>query len=42
MASSVTIRLPSGPVISHPANRMLRFCHEEYPYYDALPPGDPD
>jgi hypothetical protein len=42
MASPAAIRLPSGPVISHPANRMLRFCHEEYHYYDALPSGDPD
>ena len=42
MASSLTIDLPSGPVISDAVDRMLRFCREEYPYYDALPSGDPD
>jgi hypothetical protein len=42
MAAPVPIRLPSGPVIHDPTDRMLRFCREEYPYYDALPSGDPD
>ena len=41
MPSPSTISLPNGPVIPDAADRMLRFCHEEYPYYDALPSGDP-
>jgi hypothetical protein len=34
--------IPSGPVIADPRDRMLRFCREEYAYYDALPSGDPN
>jgi hypothetical protein len=37
-----TISLPSGLSIPDPTDRMLRFCREEYPYYDGLPSGDPD
>jgi Family of unknown function (DUF6308) len=36
------LHLLNGPVIAEPLDRMLRFCHEEYPYYDGLPPGDPN
>lgn len=42
MISPATMRLPSGPVVSEPLDQMLRFCREEYSYYDALPSGDPD
>jgi hypothetical protein len=37
-----TVSLPSGLSIPDPTDRMLRFCREEYPYYDGLPSGDPD
>ena len=37
-----TIDLESGLRIEHPAWRLLRFCREEYEYYDAVPVGDPD
>lgn len=36
------IRFPSGLVIEDPLERLLRFCREEYEYYDAVPPGDPN
>ena len=42
MSSSLTVHLPSGPVICEPLDRMLRFFREEYDYSDALPSGDPD
>lgn len=42
MPAPLMIRLPSGPLVSDPTGRMLRFCQEEYAYYDALPSGDPD
>lgn len=42
MMAPSAIRLPSGPVIRNPAERLLRFCREEYPYYDALPASAPD
>ena len=37
-----TIRLPSGPVIRDPIERLLCFCREECAYYDALPASAPD
>lgn len=33
------IRFPSGLVIEDPLGRLLRFCREEYEYYDAVPSG---
>lgn len=36
------IRFPSGLWIEDPLGRLLRFCREEYEYYDAVPPGDPN
>jgi hypothetical protein len=42
MALPQTVSLPSGLSIPDPTDRMLRFCREEYPYYDGLPSGDPD
>lgn len=36
------IRFRSGLVIEDPLGRLLRFCREEYEYYDAVPPGVPD
>jgi hypothetical protein len=42
LAASATIHLPSGPQITGAVDRMLRFCREEFPYYDGLPRGDPD
>jgi hypothetical protein len=37
-----TIRLRSGLEITNPAERLLRFCREEYDYYDGVPNGHPD
>ncbi len=36
------LRFPSGLVIQEPLGRLLRFCREEYEYYDAVPPGHPN
>lgn len=36
------IRFPSGLVIEDPLGRLLRFCREEYEYYDAVPSGHPN
>ena len=33
---------PSGCEISEPVERLLRFCHEEYDYYDAVPSRVPE
>jgi hypothetical protein len=42
LAEPAKIRLPSGPTIVDPFDRMVRFCQEEYAYYDGLPQSDPD
>lgn len=36
----MTFDLPSGLEILDPAETMLRFCDEEYTYYDAIPSYD--
>ncbi len=35
------LTLLSGCTINDPAERLRRFCAEEYPYYDAIPSGAP-
>lgn len=36
------ITLPSGRSLEHPAERLMRFFEEEYPYYDGVPSADPN
>jgi Family of unknown function (DUF6308) len=36
------LELPSGCVIKRPGDRMLRFCRNEFAYYDAIPSADPN
>lgn len=36
------IRFRSGLVVEDPLGRLLRFCGEEYEYYDAVPACDPN
>ena len=36
------ITLESDITIREPAARLLRFCREEFDYYDGVPGGDPD
>ena len=36
------IELPSGLRVADAASRLLRFCAEEYIYYDGLPTSDPN
>ena len=36
------IRFPSGLIVSDPLERLVRFCREEYDYYDAVPPCHPN
>lgn len=38
----MTLDLPSGLAILDPTEIMLRFCEEEYAYYDAIPSHDPN
>ncbi len=42
MAHIDEITLESGLTIGDPAARLLRFCREEFDYYDGVPGGDPD
>ena len=34
--------LPSGLTIERPSQRLLRFCAEEFEYYDGIPSEVPD
>jgi hypothetical protein len=36
------VELASGCRIEAPADSLMRFCREEYAYYDAIPSGHPD
>jgi hypothetical protein len=38
----IEVLLRSGLTVQRPADRLLRFCLEEYEYYDNVPGGDPN
>lgn len=42
LAQLALVELRSGCTVERPAERLLRFCREEFDYYDAVLSGDPN